>query len=336
MKVLSEILKSSKPIDENFKSISDQDLDRVEITFKVPQFHPRSKVLSEYKLKPLSLDNLLKDKTYKLTKKHLFLIDELVSKQDLVKSFINKNKIDYIIIKSIESLSKTKPFLDNLINEKIKDTNDITIVVIGGGLILNIGAYISERISANLILMPTTVLSMADGSGGKVRINFIDEKRAYKHFYKSFYEPNAIFIEPKFLDSLPKEQIQIGLVEIIKHGLFQSEALYNFLLKSGQALFIDKEKLKKAIIWTENLKRLCLEFDMEENENGSRRILRGGHDFSDRIEEDFRLKIPHGIAVAIGIVHQLEMEKDEETLQKAIKIFKILEIPYRLEDWNKN
>ena len=77
-------------------------------------------------------------------------------------------------------------------------------------------------------------------------------------------------------------------------------------------------------------KKVCLDIDVEENENGSRRILRGGHDFSDRIEEDERLKVPHGIAVAIGTIKQLETEKDQELLKKAKNIFNRLEIPYEL------
>ncbi|MDD3102218.1 MAG: hypothetical protein PHE59_03670, partial [Patescibacteria group bacterium] len=60
-----------------------------------------------------------------------------------------------------------------------------------------------------------------------------------------------------------------------------------------------------------------------------------GHDFSDRIEEDLKLEIPHGIAVAIGIIKQLEMERENELLDKAKKLFNILNIPYTIEDFNK-
>ncbi|MEK6819463.1 MAG: hypothetical protein AABY10_06050, partial [Nanoarchaeota archaeon] len=60
-------------------------------------------------------------------------------------------------------------------------------------------------------------------------------------------------------------------------------------------------------------------------------ILRGGHDFSDRLEEDLRLSIPHGLAVAIGIIKQLEQEENYELLDKAKKIFSLFGIPYSLE-----
>lgn len=226
--------------------------------------------------------------------------------------------------------------MDKILREyKLEEKIGYTLVAIGGGLIMNVGAYIAERISANLILFPTTVLAMADSSGGKVRVNFVASDRAYKHFYKSFYEPNIMFLDERFLLSLPRKQIQIGLVEIIKQGLFQSPKLYDFLFRTGENLFSDVDKLKKAVLWAANLKKICMDVDVEENENGSRRILRGGHDFSDRLEEDLRLEIPHGIAVAIGIINQLEMEQKKEIFDKAIKLFDLLDIPYSIAGYNE-
>ncbi len=335
MKLYQEILDKSKSVDVEFEDISYSDLNNVKIVFPVPKFHPRSKEISTYTYASISLDELPKTEVYNLTKNHVFIIDNSVSKQEFVRKFTEKNKIKPIILKSIEHEVKTKSFVDNLIQQhSLNKINDVTLVVIGGGLLLNVAAYIAERISANFVQLPSTVLSMADSAGGKVRVNFLTESRAYKHFYKSFYEPNAMFFENRFLDSLPEKQIKIGLVEIIKHGLFQSPKLYNFLLDSGRELFENKKKLKKAILWAVNLKKVCLDFDVEENENGSRKILRGGHDFSDRIEEDERLSIPHGIAVAIGIIKQLEMEQEKQLLDKAKKLFDLLDIPYSIESFN--
>ncbi|MFA5050900.1 MAG: hypothetical protein WC499_02180 [Patescibacteria group bacterium] len=336
MKLYQEIIKKSKPIDDKFEKIKESQLNGIKIFFHVPKFHPRAKKISSYTFSPLDLENLTKNKTYNLTKNHIFIIDESVSKQSFVKEFIKKQNISPIILKSIEGKVKTKFFLDELIkNHNLDKKQNLTLVVIGGGLLLNVGAYLAEKLSANLILFPTTVIAMADGAGGKVRINFVSNNRAYKHFYKSFYEPNAIFIDKRFLESLPKKQISIGLVEIIKHGLFQSTKLYNYILRSGKDFFTDIKKLEKSIFWAAALKNVCIDIDVEENENGSRRILRGGHDFSDRTEEDLNLKIPHGIAVAIGIIKQLEMERENKLLNKTKKLFNLLDIPYTIEDFNK-
>lgn len=335
MKLYKEILRKSKPVDTKFAKLSNHSLDSIRVPFNVPKFHPRAKEISTYALSSLSLEELFKHSRVQSHKNHKFILDRSVSKQSFVRKFLSKNKIKPVILPSQENRIKTKPFLDRLIKKHFSKAHDLTIVTIGGGLLLNVGAYIAELLSANLILFPTTVLAMADSAGGKVRVNFITKNRAYKHFYKSFYEPNTMFLDKRFLSSLPKKQISIGFAEIIKHSLFQSPKLYGFLLQNGKRMFSDKNMLYKAILWTASLKKICLDIDVEENENGSHRILRGGHDFSDRIEEDLRLNIPHGIAVAMGIIHQLETEKDHALLSKAKKLFNAMDIPYTMESYRK-
>ncbi len=335
MKLYNEILRKSKPVDRKFAKLADHSLGATQIFFKVPKFHPRAKEISGYRFSLLPLEELPNTPEYKATKNRIFIIDKSVSKQPFVLKFFSKNKIKPIILQSLENKIKTKPYLDSLIKKNFSKPHDLTLITIGGGLLLNVGAYIAERLSANLILFPTTVLAMADSAGGKVRVNLITKSRAYKHFYKSFYEPDAMFLDQRFLNSLPKKQISIGFTEIVKHSLFQSSQLYDFLLRNGQKMFTDKRKLLKAIFWTANLKKICIDVDVEENENGSRRILRGGHDFSDRIEEDLKLKIPHGIAVAMGIIKQLETEKQKNLLTKTKKLFSALDIPYTTESYKR-
>jgi len=333
MELLKQILKNSKKVDEKFIGLDKKNLERTRLIFNVPIFHPRFKKIKKYPLFFSKIEKLNEIPIYKKSKNKIFLIDKSISNLKFIREFIKNNKIKPIIIKSIENKTKTKDFVDKLVQRKEFKKEDSLIVVLGGGLLINIGAYLAESISSKLILLPSTVLSMADGSGGKVRINIIDKKKAYKHYFKSYYEPNMILLDKRFLDSLPKTQVKIGLVEIIKHGLFQSSSLYNYILKNKNSLFSDKRKLMKIILWAQDLKRICMEVDVEENENGSKRILRGGHDFSDRLEEGQNLTIPHGFAVSIGIIMQLKKDKKSEFLKKANKIFNAFKIPKTLKEF---
>jgi len=337
MEVLKKILKESKTVDEKFARLNEENLDRIKLNFSVPKFHPRSKKVKQYNLSLARLEEVVNTDLYKKSKNKIFFVDKSVSKQKFVKSFLKKNKIKPIILKPLENKVKTMGFLDNLFKKKNLDKfkQDSLMIIIGGGLLINIGAYLSEKLNSNLILFPTTVLSMADLSGGKVRVNTITKERAYKHYYKSFYEPNSIFLDKRFLNSLSQLQIRIGLVEIIKHGLFQSPNLYNYILKNKEDLLTNKNKLMKVILWAEDLKRVCIKIDVEENENGSKRILRGGHDFSDKLEEDGRLGIPHGFAVSMGIIKQLKHDKKYLLLKKARKIFDVFGIPKNLKEFKK-
>lgn len=337
MELFKRILKESKKVDEKFDKLDISKISSVEVTFKVPNFHPRIKEIKEYSMSNLKIEEIVKNPIYTSSKNKIFLLDKTVSQQKFVKDFVKKQGIKPFILSAIEDKVKIKHFLEDFIEKnRLRELKeDSLVIVIGGGLLLNIGAYVSEQLSAGLILFPTTVLSMADGSGGKVRANTLSNNRAYKHYYKSFYEPNTIFIDKRFLDTLPEIQIKIGLVEIIKHGIYQSSKLHEFLMKEGENLFKDKAKLLKAIFWAAELKGICMEIDVEENENGSRRILRGGHGFSDRLEEDLKLKIPHGFAVSIGIIKQLEFDGEASLLEKAKKIFDLFEIPKTIEEFKK-
>lgn len=336
MDLIQKIIEKSREVDTRLDNMQESELDSFHIEFKVPPFHPRAKTIREYPYACLRLESLPETQTYQLARERIFLIDNTVSKLSFVKSFIEKNGVHPHILGSSEDKVKTREFLESFIRD-----NDLTkregalVVAIGGGLLLNVAAYVSEKLNGPLIIFPTTALAMADLAGGKVRVNAIANLKFYKHYYKSYYEPDAIYIDDRFLDYRPEKQIKIGLAEIIKHGLAQSPKLYDFLSQSGKTLLSDRKKLKKAIFWACDLKRACLEIDVEENMNGSRSFLRMGHDFSDRIEEEMKLKIPHGFAVAIGIIKQLEFEKDEKTLLKAKKIFQTFGIPTTLEEYKK-
>jgi 3-dehydroquinate synthetase len=112
------------------------------------------------------------------------------------------------------------------------------------------------------------------------------------------------------LDTLSETVIRAALAEIIKQGIFQSDALLEYVLSDSFRPFSRREDLLKAVVWAADLKRVCIEYDPEESADGARIILRAGHDISDRLEEKFSFGIPHGYAVAVGIVKQLEEQND--------------------------
>lgn len=316
MNLYKKILKNSKKVDTKFSKL--KKINNFKIKFIVPKSHKRYKDINYYYFSNKRLEDM------PFYKNKIFIIDKSIIKLDFVKSFIKKEKINKYFLDAIENKIKTESYLDNFIKKnKIKKS---TIVVIGGGLLCNCGLYIAEKTSSNIVLFPTTILAMADGAlGGKVRANLVKSKKYYKHHYKSFYEPNAVFLDERFIHSLPKKQKLRGLVEIIKVALFQSKKLYKFLLKNPKELLESDYLLKKAILWAANLKQICISVDPKEHKDGAEVILRAGHDFSDKIEEENQLNIPHGFAVAIGITQQLS--KNKKLLKESNKIFNKFKIP---------
>ncbi|MEN9852273.1 MAG: hypothetical protein RI996_216, partial [Candidatus Parcubacteria bacterium] len=245
------------------------------------------------------VDNNLDIKRFKNLKGNLITID---AKECGIKTLLEINKL-----------------LENLKTSK-------RVVAVGGGLIINISAYIAEKFKSDFISFPTTPLAMSDASiGGKVRVNDITSDGAHiKHAHKSFYEPNDIFIDKSFLETLSNEQIKISLAEIIKHGVYQSNDLLDFLLSEEFNPYLNKESLLKAILWTADLKRICLEIDPHDNTsiNGSNLILRAAHDISDKIEEEKQFKIDHGEAVLRAML----IDPNNKQMDLMIKLYKKLDI----------
>ncbi len=331
----AEILARSVSVDERFSGLSPSEVHTATITFRVPASHPRRRTIGEYELRCSEFDPLVTIPGRSDEAPRVVLACDAVERLRFVSSRIFGEEIERLVVRSIEGEVKTVSYMDGVLAKPPLQCigYEGVLVVVGGGLLLNVGAYIAEQANLGLVLYPTTALAMADGAGGKVRLNSFAFGRAYKHYYKSYYEPDRIVIDPRFLNSLPIFQKRCGLVEIIKHGLFQSPALYNYLMQNCRAVLESSEHMLKAVLWAADLKRVCLDVDVEENENGSRRILRGGHSFSDRLEEAEEFTVPHGFAVAIGIVMEAEHGGDRVLSRRARDIFKMYDIPISLNEF---
>lgn len=337
--LLRAIRDRSHTVDETFRKLKDDGLRDFEIEYPVPSFHPRARTLPTYRL---HCGRFGRPSTEATDAPQVLLTCEAVRNSKCVTEALRNWSPRLIVLPSKEAEIKTRLFMDRLAETWISGQDDKpkAVTVAGGGLLLNVGAFVAELTDAKLFLYPTTVLAMADGAGGKVRLNHVAGGQAIKHHYKSFYEPNEIILETEFLGILPEREVRCGLVEIVKHGLFQSGQLLDFLRNSGEALLTSSTVLLRAILWAAALKNVCLAVDVEENENGSRRILRAGHGFSDKLEETFGFAIPHGFAVAIGICTELEAEENTQLLHVAREVFSDLRIPTTVREleqygWNQ-
>ncbi|PCI20153.1 hypothetical protein COB64_02480 [Candidatus Wolfebacteria bacterium] len=300
MDLYEQIIEESKKITEKIMSLHKEDLYAYSIIFSVPTNHPRSRELSEYRFMVTSID------TYEFDENSIFLVDEDLKNIVFLKEFLDGKEIYFL--KSSEFETKTNTFADAFISKNLSDKTKKTVVSIGGGLIQNVVGYIAEHTKSDLIYIPTTPLSMSDSStGGKIRLNSIKDGKFLKHSYKSFFEPNAIVVDPRFLDTFPDNVLHVNIAEIIKHGFYQSEDLFDYLL-SEKFNINDKTELLRAILWTVELKRIAWNIDSHEMQSAFNKIIRAGHDISDRLEEESELSISHGEALLRGLYIQATKE----------------------------
>ncbi len=238
----------------------------------------------------------LNDSLYKnLVEGDVLIIDSNV--YNLHKKFFKKLNLNFFLIK-IKSTEKNKSykFIENvifkIINYGFKKNNKI--IAIGGGVIQDISGFISSILfrGSKWIFYPTTLLAQGDSCiGGKSSINL----KNYKNQLGGFYPPYEIYIDITMLKTLPHIEILSGLGEICHYFLIKGGTNFEFFKKNWN----DANKLEEIIYSSLLIKKDIIERD--EFDKNERQILNYGHSFGHAIESISDYKIPHGIAVSLGM-----------------------------------
>ena len=180
-------------------------------------------------------------------------------------------------------------------------TKDNVLVVIGGGYLQDIGTLVASLYMRGVkwIYIPTTLAAMGDSCiGGKSSINAGD----IKNLVGNFYPPKEIFIDTSFVSTLPYLEIIAGISEIMKICFTRSADTFSQcsqLINQWQS-DLDQRTITEII----KLSLLSKQYFVEEDELdvGIRKLLNFGHSFGHALESATDFKIPHGVAVLIGMI----------------------------------
>ena len=219
-----------------------------------------------------------------------------------------KDKVTYVVEatednKSIESILK---FIEFLSSNNFNKGNKL--IVVGGGITQDIGAFVGAVYKRGIdwVLFPSTLLSMCDSCiGGKTGINHKDVKNQLA----LFSSPSKVIICSQFINTLSEYDIKSGLGEILKLFITGGEYFvkkYSEYVKDGKV--ISKDYYKFLIFGALFIKRVIVEYD--EFELDIRKSLNYGHTIGHAVESLSNYKIPHGQAVAVGMLVVNRMWKD--------------------------
>lgn len=174
------------------------------------------------------------------------------------------------------------------------------LIAVGGGITEDIAAFVGAAYKRGIYweLFPTTLLSMCDSCiGGKTGINYKNAKNQMA----LFSAPRRVVINQNFLKTLHPREIKSGLGEILKLSVTGGKALvdkYASLVENGEVRsFEDFRPLILGALW---VKKAIVEDD--EFELDIRRSLNYGHTIGHAIEVLTDYAIPHGQAVALGMI----------------------------------
>ena len=189
------------------------------------------------------------------------------------------------------------------------------IVGLGGGVIGDLAGYVAATFMRGLpiVQVPTSLLAQVDSSvGGKVAVNLPEGK----NLVGSFYQPLLVYIDFAVLKTLPIEEMEAGIAEVIKYGVILDNDFFEYLEKNiGRLRELHWEVLETVVARCCRLKAGVVEKD--EKERGLRAILNFGHTLGHALEAltDYK-KYKHGEAVAIGMIGECRIAEEMGMLKK--------------------
>lgn len=174
------------------------------------------------------------------------------------------------------------------------------LLAAGGGVTGDLGGFVAASVLRGipLIHLPTTLLAMVDSSiGGKTGINHAQGK----NLIGAFYQPDAVFSDIRFLQTLEDGEWITGMAEILKYAAIRNPDMFEEVRERAEGAFAPDDKWAAIIRQSVRIKTDIVQEDALES--GKRAFLNFGHTFGHAIEKVAGYgAISHGEAVFVGMI----------------------------------
>jgi 3-dehydroquinate synthase len=198
-----------------------------------------------------------------------------------------------------KTLEVMNQVFDKLLSARF--SRQVTLIALGGGVIGDMTGFAASCYQRGVpfIQIPTTLLSQVDSSvGGKTAVNHA----LGKNMIGAFYQPQCVIADTRTLNTLEDRQLASGIAEVIKYGLINDYAFFEWLEKNIDAL---KQRDPAALAYA--IERSCQDkadiVAKDETEQGVRALLNLGHTFGHAIETGMGYgNWLHGEAIATGML----------------------------------
>jgi len=171
-----------------------------------------------------------------------------------------------------------------------------TVVALGGGAATDTAGFAAATYLRGVpwVAVPTTLVGQVDaGIGGKTAIDIAQGK----NLVGAFHWPARVVIDEALLQTLPERERRQGQAELIKTELL-----------AGRELDVRAAAAYKAA--------LCLR---DPHDHGPRQWLNLGHTFAHALEAAADFDLPHGEAVALGLLAALRLSgRDTARVEEAL------------------
>lgn len=201
---------------------------------------------------------------------------------------------------STKSWAQLEALTDRLLDLGVERSDHV--IALGGGVIGDLVGFATSILKrgCNFVQIPTTLLAQVDSSvGGKTAIN----SRAGKNLIGAFHQPSVVLIDPQVLDTLPARQLRAGYAEVVKYGLIDDSAFFEWCETNAAALLAGDPAARETAISHSVAAKARIVGEDERETTGKRALLNLGHTFGHALEAEtgFSDKLLHGEGVAAGM-----------------------------------
>ncbi|TML68336.1 MAG: bifunctional shikimate kinase/3-dehydroquinate synthase [Actinobacteria bacterium] len=197
--------------------------------------------------------------------------------------------------------AKAGAVLERLWRE-LRGDRSVTVVALGGGTATDVAGLAAATYLRGVpwVPVPTTLIGQVDAAiGGKTAIDV----PSGKNLVGAFHWPARVVVDPGLLETLADRDVQNGLAEVVKTGLLCGEPLWELPVQ---------EQVRRCAAFKA---AVCLRDPFD---RGPRNQLNLGHTFAHALEAAAGFTLPHGEAVALGLLAALRLSGQETAVVEEV------------------
>ncbi len=179
-----------------------------------------------------------------------------------------------------------------------------TLVAVGGGSTTDVAGFVAATYMRGVawVPVPSTLVGQVDAAiGGKTGIDLPEGK----NLVGAFHWPSETIIDTTLLSTLPEGELANGRSEVVKTGLLAGERIWELELP---------EQARRCAAFKA---AVCLQ---DPRERGDRAQLNLGHTFAHALEAASGYRLPHGRAVALGLLAALRISDLEDEAREVEEV----------------
>jgi shikimate kinase/3-dehydroquinate synthase len=213
-------------------------------------------------------------------------------------------------------LSVVEGVYDALQNAELD--RDDAVIALGGGVVGDLAGFAASTYLRGIacVQVPTSTLACVDAAlGGKTAVN---TARA-KNMVGTFTMPAGVFIAREHVMTQPRREHASGLAEVVKMAATLDNRLFAEVADGADELLRFSAAITERVLRRSAQLKLQV-VDADARENNRRAILNYGHTIGHAIERGEEYRIPHGEAVALGMIAEAEWAETERLAPTGIVI----------------